>query len=272
MLGLCAALGLPLAVRAAVTTVAIVAFVGLVGPTGSVVRAAVMGLVGVAALALRRGRQPLVALFAAIVVLMLVRPALARDIGFGLSVIATAGLVLWSPVLRDRLVLARVPDTLASLLAVTVVAQVVTLPLVVAFSGRVPVGGIVANLLAGPAIPVITVVGTLAAVAAPIVAPVAALAVRATGPELWWVITVARWCARLGVVEVPGGAATGVVLVVACVVVGGVWKYGSRGGQRARTRGGGDRGPPGGAGGRDDRRVGARVRGRRRHGAAGRRR
>ncbi|MGV7636805.1 ComEC/Rec2 family competence protein, partial [Mycobacterium kansasii] len=69
VLGLCAAAGLPLAARAAVTTVAIVAFVGLVGPTGSVVRAAVMGLVGVAALALRRGRQPLVALFAAVIVL-----------------------------------------------------------------------------------------------------------------------------------------------------------------------------------------------------------
>ena len=218
VLGLCAALGLPLRARAVVTTVAIVAFVGLVGPTGSVVRAAVMGLVGVAALALRRGRQPLVALFAAIIVLMLVRPALARDIGFALSVVATAGLVLWSPVLRDRLVTARVPDTLAGLLAVTVVAQVVTLPLVVAFSGRVPLGGVAANLLAGPVIPVITVVGTLAALAAPVLGPVAALAVRATGPELWWVIGVARWCARIGVIDVPGGAATGITLVVACVV------------------------------------------------------
>ncbi|MFD9827817.1 ComEC/Rec2 family competence protein [Tsukamurella tyrosinosolvens] len=271
VLGLCAAAGLPLAARAAVTTVAIVAFVGLVGPTGSVVRAAVMGLVGVAALALRRGRQPLVALFAAVIVLMLVRPALARDIGFALSVAATAGLVLWSPVVRDRLVASRVPDTLAGLLAVTLVAQVVTLPLVIAFSGRVPLGGVAANLLAGPVIPVITVVGTLAAVAAPIAAPAAALAVRATGPELWWVIAVARWCARIGVVAVPGGAGTGVALVVACVVVGGVWKYGSRGGQRARTRGGGDRGPPGGAGGLGDRRVGAHGRRRRGHGAAGRR-
>lgn len=269
VLGLCAAAGLPLTARTTVTTVAIVAFVGLVGPTGSVVRAAVMGLVGVAALALRRGRQPLVALFAAVIVLMLVRPALARDIGFALSVAATAGLVLWSPVLRDRLVTARVPDTLAGLLAVTLVAQVVTLPLVVAFSGRVPLGGVVANLLAGPAIPVVTVVGTLAAVAAPIAAPVAALAVRASGPELSWVIAVARWCARIGVVDVPGGAGTGIALVVACVAVGGVWKYGSRGGQRARTRGGGDRGPPGGAGGLGDRRVGARGRGRRRDGTPG---
>ena len=44
---------------------------------------------------------------------------------------------------------------------------VVTLPLVIAFSGRVPLGGLAANLLAGPVIPVITVVGTLAAVTAP---------------------------------------------------------------------------------------------------------
>ena len=224
VLGLCAVAGLPLAARSVATTVAIVAFVGLVGPTGSVVRAAVMGLVGVAALALRRSRQPLVALFAAIVVLMLIRPALARDIGFALSAVATAGLVLGAPVLRERLVTARVPDTIASLLAVTVVAQAVTLPLVVAFSGRVPVGGIVANLAAGPVIPVITVVGTLAAAAAPIAAPVAALAVRATGPELWWVIAVARWCARLGVIEVPGGAVAGAsVSAVVCVGIG-IWR------------------------------------------------
>ncbi|BDH58302.1 ComEC/Rec2 family competence protein [Tsukamurella sp. PLM1] len=271
VLGVCAALGLPLAARAAVATAAIVAFVGLVGPTGSVVRAAVMGLVGVGALALRRSKQPFVALLAAVVVLMAARPVLARDIGFALSVAATAGLVLWAPVLRDRLASARMPDTLAALLAVTVVAQVVTLPLVIAFSGRLPLGGFAANLLAGPVVPVITVVGTLAAVASPLAAPVAGLAVRATGPELWWVITVARRCARIGVLTVPGGATAGALLVAACIVVGGVWKYGSRGGQRARTRGGGDRGPPGGAGGRGDRRVGARGGGRRRDGAARRR-
>ncbi|WP_019204056.1 ComEC/Rec2 family competence protein [Tsukamurella sp. 1534] len=258
VLGLCAAAGLPLTARAAVCAVAIVGFVGLVGPTGSVVRAAVMGLVGVAALALRRGRQPFVALLAAIVVLVLVRPALARDIGFALSVAATAGLVLWAPVVRDRLVSMRVPDVLAGLVAVTVVAQVVTMPLVVAFSGRVPVGGVVANLLTGPVIPVITIAGTVAAVAAPVLAAPAELGVRATGPELWWVIAVARRCARWGVVEVPGGAGAGLLLVVACIVVGGVWQHRSRGGERARTRRGGDRGPPGGAGGRRAGGVGAR--------------
>lgn len=257
VLGLCAVLGLPLWARALVTTVAIVGFVGLVGPTGSVIRAAVMGLVGVAALALRRSRQPFVALLAAIVVLMVVRPVLARDIGFALSVAATAGLVLWAPVVRDRLVLARVPDTLAGLLSVTIVAQVVTLPLVIAFSGRVPIGGLAANLLAGPVIPVVTVVGTLAAVVSPFAAPVAVLAVRATGPELWWVISVARWCARIGVVTIPGGAGAGCALVAACVVVGGLWQHVRRGGQRARTRRSGNRGPPGGAGGRRDRGIGA---------------
>ncbi|WP_461166070.1 ComEC/Rec2 family competence protein [Tsukamurella serpentis] len=268
VLGLCAVAGLPLTVRAVVTTTAIIAFVGLVGPTGSVVRAAVMGLVAVAALALRRGRQPLVALLAAIVVLMLVRPALARDIGFALSVVATAGLVLWSPLLRERLVAARVPDTIAGLTAVTVVAQVVTLPLLIAFSGRVPIGGIAANLLAGPVVPVITVVGSVAAVAAAIAGPAAEVAVRATGPELWWLIGVARWCARIGVVEVPGGGAAGIALIAACIVVGGLWQHRRRGGERARARGGGDRGPPGGARRRGDRGFGARGRARRWHGIA----
>lgn len=248
VLALCAASGLSITMRVAVTAVAIVAFVGLVGPTGSVVRAAVMGLLGVAALALRRGRQPFAALLAAIVVLMLVRPTLALDIGFGLSVVATAGLILWAPVVRDRLVLRRVPDVLASLLAVTVVAQVVTLPLVVALSGRIPLGALPANLLAGPVIPVITVVGTLAAVLAVPTPAGAELAARVTGPELWWVLLVARWCARLPVLVVPGGAVAAALVVVGFGLVGGLWQHVRRGGERARARGGRDRGPVGRAG------------------------
>ncbi|CAM3810390.1 ComEC/Rec2 family competence protein [Tsukamurella strandjordii] len=219
VLGLCAALGLSITARAVVTAVAIIAFVGLVGPTGSVVRAAVMGLLGVGALALRRGRQPFSALLAAIVVLLVVRPQLALDLGFALSVAATAGLILWAPVVRDRLVMRRVPDTLAGLLAVTVVAQVVTLPLVVALSGRVPLGALPANLLAGPVIPVITVVGTLAAMSSPVAPVLAEVGARATGPELWWVLMVARWCARLPVLVVPGGSVAGLLLVAVCVVV-----------------------------------------------------
>ncbi|ADG79400.1 ComEC/Rec2-related protein OS=Tsukamurella paurometabola (strain ATCC 8368 / DSM / CCUG 35730/ CIP 100753 / JCM 10117 / KCTC 9821 / NBRC 16120 / NCIMB 702349 / NCTC 13040) OX=521096 GN=Tpau_2802 PE=4 SV=1 [Tsukamurella paurometabola] len=248
VLGMCAVLGLSVSARAAVTAVAIVAFVGLVGPTGSVVRAAVMGLLGIAALALRRGRQPFSALLAAIVILLLVRPPLALDIGFALSVAATAGLIVWAPVVRDRLVVRRVPDTLAGLLAVTVVAQVVTLPLVLALSGRVPLGALPANLLAGPVVPVITVVGTVAAMWSPVAPLLAEVGARATGPELWWVLHVARWCAELPVLVVPGGTVAGLLLVVGFGLVGAIWQHVGRGRERAGARGGGDRGPPGRAG------------------------
>lgn len=236
VLGLCTVVGLPLTARAWVTVVAIVGFVALVGPTGSVVRAAVMGLVGVAALALRRGSQPFVALLAAIVVLMVVRPVMARDVGFALSVAATAGLVLWAPVLRDRLVLWRVPNTVASLVAMTVVAQVVTLPLVVAVSGRFPLGGLVANLLAGPVIPIVTVVGTVASVVAPAAPLLAELGARVTGPELWWVITVARWCARIPVIPVPGGAVIGVAAAVLGAAFARLWRVRRKGRCRALSR------------------------------------
>ena len=91
---------------AALAAVALVGFVVLARPSPSVLRAAVMGGVVLLALALGRARSAVPALAAAVLVLLLVDPALAVDAGFALSVLATGALVLlgppWAAALRRR--------------------------------------------------------------------------------------------------------------------------------------------------------------------------
>ena len=82
---------------------ALVGFVILVRPSPSVVRAAAMGAIGLAALAAGRPRATLPALAAAVAGLVLLDPDLAGDPGFALSVCATSGLLLLAPGWRDAL-------------------------------------------------------------------------------------------------------------------------------------------------------------------------
>ncbi|ORM29122.1 ComEC/Rec2 family competence protein [Williamsia sp. 1135] len=181
----------------AVTGVVIVIFVILVRPSPSVVRAAVMGAVGLVALLVRRRAQAMPALCAAIVILLLVWPAFAVQPGFILSVVATAGLIVIAPVIVEWLRRHHVPRGFAEALAVAFAAQLVTTPVVVLFSGRLSLVAVVANLAVTIVVAPITVLGTTAAAVNLVCPPVAFLLVRFIGPELWWMVFVAQKCSSL---------------------------------------------------------------------------
>src|SRR6185437_4670915 len=125
---------------------ALVAFVIVVQPTASVLRAAVMGAIALAAMLSSRRRQAVPALCATVLLLIAVAPQLAVDIGFALSVVATAALVVIAPVWSRRLVARGWPKPLADAVAVAWAAQVVTAPLVAAISGRFSLVAVLANL------------------------------------------------------------------------------------------------------------------------------
>ncbi|MGE0779452.1 ComEC/Rec2 family competence protein [Mycolicibacterium sp.] len=215
--------------RAAVVAaaLALAGFVVVVQPSPSVLRAAVMGAITLLAVLSHRRRQALPALAATVVLLMVAAPELAVDVGFALSVSATAALVLIAPGWSRRLVARGWPKPLADAVSVALAAQVVTAPLVAGISGSVSLVAVAANLAAAPVIAPITVLGTAAA-AVGIGWPAGAeLLIRFTGPEVWWLLRVAHLSAGLPAasVPVPAGAAGVVTVAIGGLAVGAVWHW-----------------------------------------------
>ncbi|PWR17358.1 competence protein ComEC [Micromonospora sicca] len=207
--------------RAAVLAcgLALIGFVILVRPSPSVVRAATMGAIGLAALAAGRPRAALPALCTAVAVLVLVDPELAGDAGFTLSVCATAGLLLLAPGWRDALRRRGVPVGLAEALAVPAAAQLTCGPVVAGISGTVSLVAVPANLLAVPAIAPATVLGVAAAVVSPVWPAGAEFVAWLASWPARWLVTVAGHGAGLpaGTLPWPGGV-TGALLLAGLTV------------------------------------------------------
>ncbi|WP_349268431.1 ComEC/Rec2 family competence protein [Mycolicibacterium parafortuitum] len=197
----------------ALAAVALVAFVVVVQPSASVLRAALMGAITLLAVVSHRRRQALPALAATVVAVMVAAPRLAVDVGFALSVSATAALIVIAPGWSRRLVDRGWPRPLADAVSVAVAAQLVTAPLVAGISGSMSLVAVAANLAVAPVIPPITVLGTAAAALCAVWPAGAEVLIRFTGPEVWWLLGVARWAARMPAAAVPmPSGATGVLI------------------------------------------------------------
>ncbi|MBJ7463140.1 MAG: ComEC/Rec2 family competence protein [Mycolicibacterium sp.] len=194
----------------------LIGFVVVVEPSASVLRAAVMGGIALLAVLTHRRRQAIPVLSASVVALMAVAPQLAVDAGFALSVVATAALVVIAPTWSARLVERGWPTPLAAAVSIALAAQLVTAPLIAGISGRFSVLAVLANLLVAAVIPPITVIGTVAAALSAFSPQAAGILIRFTGPELWWLLTVADRIAAVpgASVTVPSGF-VGMALVTA---------------------------------------------------------
>jgi competence protein ComEC len=205
---------------AAAAGVTLAGFVVLARPSPSVLRAAVMGAIALIALATGRPRSVLPALGAAVLVLVFVSPPLARDPGFALSVLATAGLILlapgWAAWLRSR----RVPAGVAEALAVPAAATVATAPVIAGISGTVSLVSVPANLLAEPAVAPATVLGVAAAVVSPLSAEVARWLAWLAGVPVGWIVEVGTRAAHvpLAALSWPAGVTGAAVLVLGVIV------------------------------------------------------
>ena len=183
------------------SAVFVLGFTVLARPGPPMVRATVMSLLGcLAALSGRRFRA-LATMAAAVLILLLVDPWLAHTYGFALSVAATAGLLIVAPGWCDRMLDRGVPLWAAGPAAATAAAEVFCEPLLVIFTGSLPLIAVPCNVLAVPAAPAATVLG-VAAMAADAVTP-------ALGHAVAWVAQwPVRWIclvARTGA-QVPGAA------------------------------------------------------------------
>lgn len=206
---------------------ALLVFVIVVQPSASVLRAAIMGAVTLLAVVSHRRRQALPALSATVLALMVASPELAVDVGFALSVSATAALVVIAPAWSRRLVDRGWPKPLADAVCIAVAAQLVTAPLIAGVSGTFSVVSVAANLAVATVIPPITVLGTSAAALCPFWPAGTDLLIRFTGPELWWLSTVARWAAKVpgAALSVPSGLAGAVTVGAGGLAAVVLWRW-----------------------------------------------
>ena len=211
----------------ALAGLALVVFVLVVQPTASVLRAAVMGAIALLAVLSARRRQGIPVLSAAVIALLVFAPQLAVDVGFMLSVSATAALIVVAPVWSARLVARGCPKPLADAVCIALAAHLVTAPLIAAISGQLSLVAVITNLIVAPVIPPITVFGTAAAALSTLWPAAADLLIRFTGPEVWWLLHCAQAAAALpgAAVAVPSGWPG--IAAVGCAAVGAVvlWRW-----------------------------------------------
>jgi competence protein ComEC len=213
-------LGVRRGVRIAGALVVLVGFVVLVTPGPSVLRAAVMCGLMLASAASGRPTRGLPVVGLATIILLTMDPWLARDYGFALSVLATAGLMVLGPPL-SRFLSRWMPEWLAVIVAIPIAAQAACQPVLILLSPTLPLYGVVANLLAEPAAPAATVLGLLACVTLPLVPALGqAIAAIAWVPSAW-IAAVARLCATLPGARLPwaGGIIGALLLAVITALV-----------------------------------------------------
>jgi competence protein ComEC len=206
---------------------ALVLFVIVVQPTASVLRAAVMGAIALVGVLSSRRRQAIPALAATVLLLMVVAPQLAVDVGLALSVVATAALVVIAPIWSRRLVAAGWPKPLADAICVACAAQLVTAPLIAGISGRVSLVAAAANLAVAALIAPITVLGSAAGALCLFWPAGAQLLIRFTGPEIWWLLRIAHWAASVPAASVPVPSGISGVLAVgaAALLTVVLWRW-----------------------------------------------
>ena len=137
----------PRGLRLAGTLAGVLAYSLLVGPLPSLLRAVLMAAAVLGALLLRRLPAALNGLAVSCLLLVLLDPSWVDDLGFQLSVAATAGLLALAAPLRERF---RRLGVFAAPLAVTIAAQLATLPWALASFGRISPISPLANLIAVP--------------------------------------------------------------------------------------------------------------------------
>ena len=196
----------PLLVRALLAGLGLVMFVLVVGPDASVLRAGVMGAIGLLALTAGARPSPLAALGLAIAVVVGARPGMVRAVGLHLSAAATAGIVLWSHPVAARL--HRLPRVVSLAFGVTLAAQLAVAPLLVGTFGELSLVGPVANLVAMPAVPFATILGLASGLVGMVDAAAGALTARLAEPFVAWIGLVAETFGTPGwaAVSLPGWA------------------------------------------------------------------
>ena len=186
--------------RLGATAIFLASFIALVRPSPSVLRAAAMAAVLLVAKGSRRPSDSLPALGFAIAAVVIGDPFQARDAGFALSVLATAGLLLFAPRIVDWLS-KYLPALMSQALALPIAATVFCSPVLIALSGYLAPMSVIANLFAAPAVAPITIIGFIAALISPIAPFVTRILIWVIHFPAAFITWSAHWAAQFPVLQ-----------------------------------------------------------------------
>ncbi len=179
---------------ALVAVVGVALYTALVGASPSVVRAAIMGIIVIAATYLGRQSHILTSLVLVAALMTLLDPLIVWDVAFQLSFLATGGLGVVAPALTR--LLGRLPGLLRGTIVTTVAAQMATLPVVAVNFHQVSLVALPANLLALPALPLVMLTSGLTVIGG-VVSPL-------IGSAVGWIAWLFLTC-QIVIVEVLSG-------------------------------------------------------------------
>lgn len=194
----------------------LLAYTLLVGAGASVVRAAIMGSLGVLALHYHRPNDALNALAVAALLMLALNPFTLYDLGFQLSFLATLGLILYVTPLsaafekffarftsseRAQQIVGALNDSFI----VTLAAQITTTPLIVFAFQRLSLVGLLTNLIILPAQPAVMIWGGLATMLGMIAQPLGQVLAWIAWAFLAFSIAIVQFTAQLPFGSLPVG-------------------------------------------------------------------
>ena len=198
-LGLAGLLRLPRWAGVAAALAAVGLFVPLTGASPSVVRAATMIALMMAAQLVGRGRERWQVLFLAAFLVLLRNPFSLFSASFQLSFAAVGGLLAFARPLEKGL--RWLPSWLASGVSVSLAATIGTAPFALAVFGQTSLAGIAANVVVVPVLPAIMALGLASLVVGFVWLPLAGVLDTLAGVVLAWTVQVSRLCAVFPLLE-----------------------------------------------------------------------
>lgn len=162
----------------------------LSGFDAPIVRAAIMGSIGFSAQALGRLYDAWRGLFASVLAMLIVKPEWISDLGFILSFVATASLILFERKIRTKLV--RLPSIVREDFSTSLAAQIGVAPILWATFGQFNFLSPVVNALVLWTIAPITIIGMISGLVGLIVPLLARLILFVTYPMTSWFVYVVQ--------------------------------------------------------------------------------
>ncbi|BCS80681.1 DNA internalization-related competence protein ComEC/Rec2 [Anaerocellum diazotrophicum] len=128
----------------------IIVFAIVTGMSASVVRASIMAIIYYAGRIIYRNPDTLNSLAVSSVLMLLVNPLFLFDIGFQLSFLSVLSIILFYKGIYEYFAKLKIPRSISSLIAVSISAQILILPLMAYYFSEVSVISFLTNIVAVP--------------------------------------------------------------------------------------------------------------------------